>query len=74
MLNSIDSFNKLDALVKRDKISFYSLAKKLGIPTSFFSEWKKGKMMPKVDKLQKIAKYFGVPVEYFLEDISVKGE
>ncbi len=35
-----------------------------GLPSSLFSEWKKGKSKPKIDKLQKIAAYFGVSVDY----------
>lgn len=67
MLNPIKSFEKLEELVQKKGMSFYSLGKELGMPTSFFSEWKRGKMMPKVDKLQKLADYFGVEVTYFLE-------
>lgn len=67
MLNPIKSFEKLEELVKKKGMSFYSLSKELGMPTSFFSEWKRGKMMPKVDKIQKLADYFGVEVTYFLE-------
>ena len=44
-------------------ISFYKLSKELEFNDSFFSEWKRGKMMPKHDKIQKIANYFGVSTE-----------
>ena len=37
-----------------------------GLPSSLFSEWKKGKSNPKIDKLQKIADYFGVTLEYLM--------
>lgn len=37
-----------------------------GLPSSLFSEWKRGKSKPKIDKLQKIADYFGVTVEYLM--------
>lgn len=37
-----------------------------GLPSSFFSEWKRGKSNPKMDKLQKIADFFDVPVEYLV--------
>lgn len=37
-----------------------------GLPSSFFSEWKRGKSNPKMDKLQKIADFFNVPVEYLV--------
>lgn len=68
MFTAIDSFNKLEKLVNANNISYYSLSKALGFNTAFFSEWKKGKMMPKVDKLKTLADYFGVTIEYFLED------
>lgn len=68
MLSPVESFSKLNELAQKENISFYALGKKLEIPTSFFSEWKRGKMMPKVDKLQKIANHFNVPITYFLDD------
>lgn len=37
-----------------------------GLPSSLFSEWKRGKSTPKADKLNKIANFFNVPVEYFM--------
>ena len=37
-----------------------------GLPSSLFSEWKRGKSTPKPDKLQKIADFFGVPLSYLL--------
>lgn len=63
----IKSFEKLDRLRDARGISFYELGIKLGYPNSLFSEWKSGKSMPKTDKLLKIAEYFGVSVEYFIE-------
>lgn len=39
-----------------------------GITQSTLSDWKAGRYVPKVDKLMKIANYFGVPVEYFLKE------
>lgn len=36
------------------------VAKSAGIPQSTFSDWKKGKSMPKVDKMLKIAEALGV--------------
>lgn len=37
-----------------------------GLPSSLFSEWKKGKSTPKADKMQKIADYLGVSLEYLM--------
>ena len=36
------------------------------IPSSTFTDWKKGRSTPKQDKLQKIADYFGVSIEYLM--------
>lgn len=41
------------------------VSKETGISSTVFSEWKKGKSQPKIDKLAKIAEYFGVPLDYF---------
>ena len=42
------------------------MAKATGISTGSLSDWKKGRSSPKADKLQKIADYFGVTVDYLL--------
>lgn len=68
MLNAVDSFAKLAKLVQNNGLTFYQLGKRLGIPSSFFSEWKRGKMMPKIDKLKILADYFDVSITYFLEE------
>lgn len=40
------------------------VAKATGISQVTFSEWKHGRYAPKADKLQKIADYFGVSLDY----------
>lgn len=42
------------------------VCKATGIVASTFSDWKKGKSSPKTDKLQKIADYFCVSLEYLM--------
>lgn len=37
-----------------------------GLPSSLFSEWKRGKSCPKADKLKKIADFFGVSLDYLM--------
>lgn len=37
-----------------------------GIATAVFSEWKKGKSVPKVDKLVLIADYFNISLDYLV--------
>ena len=59
----------------RDKkgVTDYRVASETGITKSTFTDWKTGRSKPKFDKLMILAKYFGVPVEYFAEDYG-KGE
>ena len=40
------------------------VVKATGITKSTFSDWKSGRSKPKNDKLQKIADYFGVTLDY----------
>lgn len=61
------SFLKLEELTKKRNITLYAVAKELGFANSLFSDWKSGKSMPKTDKLLKIADFFGVTVDYFIE-------
>lgn len=49
-------------------ITDYRVSIDTGITKSTFSEWKSGRSKPKVDKLKLLADYFGVKIEYFLED------
>lgn len=52
----------------RDKkgVTDYQVAKSIGIKQTVFSDWKTGKSTPKLDKLQKIAHYFGVTTSYLI--------
>ena len=60
-------YEKFAELLAKTNKTAYQVAKDTGIATSTFSEWKKGTYKPKVDKLQILAKYFDVSIEYFLE-------
>lgn len=55
-----------EKLLKMHEITPYKVSKNTGIATSTFSDWKNGKSKPKQDKLQKIADYFKVPLEYLM--------
>lgn len=48
-------------------VSTYAVCKATGIRASTISAWKNGEYTPKVDKLMKIADYFGVSVEEFIK-------
>lgn len=60
-------YRKFEQLVQARGITNYRVAKDLGFAPTVFTDWKNGKSNPKVDKLKKIADYFGVTIEYFLE-------
>ena len=42
------------------------VARATGISNMTFSDWKKGKSTTKMDKIEKIAKYFGVTTDYMM--------
>lgn len=67
-------YKKFEALLIERKLTTYKVAKDTGISNTTFSDWKRGKSKPKLEKLIILAKYFGVPVEYFAEDEEEKGE
>lgn len=54
----------------RDKkgVTDYRVSEDTKITKSTFSDWKSGRSNPKVDKLKILADYFGVSIEYFLEE------
>ena len=60
-----------ELLVKNNKTA-YAVSKETGIPQSVLSDWKRGRSNPKIDKLYKLANYFGVSIEYFLEGQEVR--
>lgn len=61
-------YEKFVELMKNQNVTPYKVGKETNISSATFSDWKSGKYTPKIDKLQKIAKYFGVSIEYFLEN------
>lgn len=60
-------YSKFENLLKDRNVTTYQVAKATKISNVTFTDWKKGRSKPKVDKLFKIAKYFGVSIEYFLD-------
>lgn len=56
-----------EKLLQERKTTIYRVSKETGIPQTTLYEWKSGRSTPKVDKLVKIARYFGVPLEVFIE-------
>lgn len=55
-----------EKLLEQYNVTAYRVGKETGIPASTFSDWKKGKSKPKNEKLQKIADFFDVSVDYLM--------
>ena len=60
-------YEKYAALRDERNVSDYRVACATGITKSTFVDWRTGRSRPKVEKLKKIADFFGVSIEYFLE-------
>ena len=53
-------------LLDMNGVKSADVARATGISNMTFSDWKKGKSTPKMDKIEKIAKYFGVTTDYMI--------
>lgn len=53
-------------LCNKNNVTPYRVCKETGLTTATISNWKAGRYTPKQDKLQKIADYFGVTLEYLM--------
>lgn len=51
-------------LLQKHGVTPYKISKATGVSQSTLSDWKRGISSPKQDKLQKIADYFNVSLEY----------
>lgn len=45
----------------------YKVSKQTGVSPSVLSQWKRGEYNLKLEKLQKLAKLFGIPVQVFYD-------
>ena len=57
-------------LCQRDNVTPYVVSKATKIPASTFTDWKNGRSTPKMEKLQKIADFFNVSVEYLVTGVA----
>lgn len=58
-------YDKVETLRKEKGISQRALEIELGFSNGYISKWKKS--MPTIDRIQKLADYFNVPVEYLTD-------
>lgn len=61
-------YEKFKTLLEVNQKTAYQVSKDTGISQTAFSNWKAGRSNPNVDSLKKISNYFGVTIEYFLEN------
>lgn len=59
-------YSIFEKLLQKHGVSTYKVSKETGIAQSVFSSWKNGISTPKQDKMQKIADYFNVSLEYLM--------
>ena len=55
-----------EALLRAHGVSVYQVSKATGIAASTFSDWKRGRSMPKADKLALIADFFSTSLDELL--------
>lgn len=55
-----------EKLLEKKGVTAYRVSKETGVGRSTFTDWKLGRSEPKGKKLEKIAEYFGVSVDYLM--------
>lgn len=60
-------YNRYLKLRDSKGLSDYKVSIDTGITKSTFSDWKSGRSEPKIEKLIKLADYFGVSIDYFVK-------
>ena len=61
-------YEKYVNLRDQHNLTDYRVSKDTGITKSTFTDWKNGRSKPKFDKVKILADYFGVSIEYFLNE------
>lgn len=59
-------YENFSKLLQLKGVTPYKVSKETGVSQSTLSDWKRGLSTPKQDKLQKIADYFNVSLEYLM--------
>lgn len=61
-------YKKYEELLAKTNKTSYQISKETGISQTAFSNWKSGRSQPGLESLRRLADYFGVSIEYFLEE------
>lgn len=62
----MDTYDRIEVLLTKHGMKQSDLAKAVGISTGLISQWKNRSQQPSAKKLQMVADYFGVSVDYLL--------
>lgn len=62
----MSSYENYAKLKEAKGVNDFAVSKATGIAPATMSDWKNGRTEPKIDKLQKIADYFNVSLEYLM--------
>lgn len=61
-------YQRYRMLADEKNLSDYRVSKEVGIAQETLSSWKRGKYIPKRDKLEKLADFFDVDIDFFFKD------
>lgn len=60
-------YKNFEKLLKNTNKTIYRVSKDTEIAPTTLYDWRDGKSVPKIDKLKKLADYFGISIDYFIE-------
>lgn len=60
-------YEKYSTLLEKTNKTSYQVSKETGVGQNVLSNWKNKKTKPSLETLVILAKYFKVPIEYFVE-------
>lgn len=63
-----------EQLLKKHGVTAYRVAKDTGVTTATLTSWKQGKYTPKREKLEKIADYFNVSIDFLMTGAEASAE
>ena len=58
------AYDRIFDIMEKRELTAYRVSKDTGISQASLADWRKGRYKPKIDKLQKLANYFGVSISY----------
>lgn len=61
-------YKKFAELLEKTHKTIYRVSSDTGISTTTLYDWRDGRSQPKLDKIKILADYFGVSIEYFIND------